>query len=133
MNCRGIHCSGCGDHGGRGAGALAVLVVLAVIVGAAKRAAHTIGAIVHVVFVATVSLILAAVVAIVAVLVIRHRAAIGRMLRVQRRPAKRAEIPASIRVLSAAERAALPAPEPDRAEVRARHPQAVPNRGERTR
>jgi len=116
MKCSGLHCPGCGHHGGNagiGAGAVIVLIVLAVI--AANRCAigHAASVALHVLAVAAeVAAGLAVAIGVTAsVLVIRHRAVRRATASAVR---ERAEIPASVRVPGLPRRAPaeLPAPEP---------------------
>jgi hypothetical protein len=116
MKCSGLHCPGCGHHGGNagiGAGAVIVLIVVAVIAANRRAIGHAASVAVHVLEVAAeVAAGLAVAIGVTAfVLVIRHRAARRATAGAGR---ERAQIPASVRVLGTPRRAPaeLPAPEP---------------------
>jgi len=122
MKCSGLHCPGCGHRGGNtgiGAGAVTVLIVVAVIVANRCAIGHAASVTLHVLEIAAeVAAGLAVTTGITAsVLVIRRWAARRRATATAATAApQRAEIPASVRVLSTPRRtpAELPAPEPSR-------------------
>jgi len=101
MKCSGLHCPGCGHHGGNagiGAGAVIVLIVLAVIADDRRAIGHAASVALHVLEVAAeVAAGLAVAIGVTAsVLVIRHRAARRATMRAVR---EGGGIPASVRVL----------------------------------
>ena len=117
MKCSGLHCPGCGYHGGNaatGAGAVIVLIVLAVVAANRRAIGHAASVAVHILAVAAVVAAgLAVATGVTAsVLVLRRRAARWRAAANTVR--ERAEIPASVRALGPPGRApaALPAPPP---------------------
>ncbi len=117
MKCGGLHCPGCGHHGGNsgiGAAALIALILLAVTAANRRAIGHAAGAALHVLEVAAaIAAGLAAVIAVTAAVVAIRRRAPRRATAntVSARPG-RAEIPVAVRVLAPATRApaALPAP-----------------------
>jgi MYXO-CTERM domain-containing protein len=116
MKCSGLHCPGCGHHGGKrgaGAGAVLALVVLAVIAAHRRTIGHAASQAMRVLEVAaevTAGLAVAAGIT-AAVLVTRRRAARRSAVSAAR---GRAEIPPSVRILGLPRRALaeLPAPGP---------------------
>src|SRR5262245_19958125 len=125
MKCSGLHCPGCGHHGGKpgaGAGAVLALVILAVIAAHRRTIGHAASVAVDILEVAaeiTAGLAVAAGIT-AAVLVTRRRAARRSAVNAAR---ERAEIPPSVRVLGLPRRALaeLPAPGPSGASALAAH------------
>jgi MYXO-CTERM domain-containing protein len=125
MKCSGLHCPGCGHHGGKpgaGAGAVLALVVLAVIAAHRRTIGHAASVAVHVLEVAAeVAAGLAVAAGITAAVLIIRRRAVRRSAMGAAR--ERAEIPPSVRVLGLPRRAPaeLPAAGPAGASALAAH------------